>query len=248
MGIFLAAPIAGAVALLCGPVPARAADAGRQPAAAPHAARAVQATQSGLRGGVDAFVAKLDASSLIAPSLLFIPMTPCRVADTRSAYGPFGGPALGGGQARDFSIPSSACGIPAGARAYSFNIAVVPGGWLGFLSVWPAGQPRPVVATLNSLDGRIKSNSAIAAAGAGGAVSVYASDPTHVIIDINGYFVDALAGGGAPAFYPVAACRVLDTLLPAGPLGGPALTGGSRANFPSSRAPAGCRPPQRPTR
>lgn len=45
----------------------------------------------------------------------------------------------------------SACGIPATASAYSLNITVVPrAGTLGYLTVWPTGQPQPVVSTLNS--------------------------------------------------------------------------------------------------
>jgi hypothetical protein len=64
----------------------------------------------------------------------------------------------------------------------------VPVTTLGFLTSWPAGLTRPLAATLNSLDGRIKSNAAIVPAGTGGTISIYASDATQVILDINGYF------------------------------------------------------------
>ena len=40
--------------------------------------------------------------------LQFIPVTPCRVADTRNPPGPFGGPSLSGGTSRDFAIPAAA--------------------------------------------------------------------------------------------------------------------------------------------
>jgi len=98
--------------------------------------------------------------------LTFHSMTPCRVADTRNNKGAFGGPALTGGAARDFFLPLGACDIPASARAYSMNVAVVPRGPLGFLTVWPSGQSRPLASTLNSLDGRVRSNAAIVPAGA----------------------------------------------------------------------------------
>jgi hypothetical protein len=155
-------------------------------------------------------------------ALRFVPITPCRIADTRNTNGPFGGPLLGANTPRDFNIPASACGIPANAAAYSLNLTVVPVGPLGYLSVWPAGQTQPLVSTLNSLDGRIKANAAIVPAGINGAVTLYASDSTHAIIDINGYFVPA---SGAPnlAFYPVTPCRVADTRNPTGDFGGPAL-------------------------
>ena len=106
-------------------------------------------------------------SPVVTPSASrFVPVTPCRIADTRSAAGPFGGPGLPRQTSRDFAIPNSACGIPSTAVAYSLNVAVVPSGTLGFLTLWPTGQTQPLVATLNSFDGRIKSNAAIVPAGA----------------------------------------------------------------------------------
>ncbi len=44
---------------------------------------------------------------------------------------------------------------------------------------------------MNSPDGRIKANAAIVPAGADGAVSVYVTDTTDVILDIDGYFTPA---------------------------------------------------------
>jgi hypothetical protein len=155
-------------------------------------------------------------------ALRFVPITPCRVADTRNPTGAFGGPILGAAVSRDFNIPASACGIPANAVAYSLNLTVVPLGALSYLSVWPAGQSQPLVSTLNSLDGRIKANAAIVPAGVNGAVTLFASDPTHAIIDINGYFVPA-SGAQNLAFYPVTPCRIADTRNAAGTFGGPSL-------------------------
>jgi len=165
-----------------------------------------------------------------APTL-FMPMVPCRIADTRKTVGAFGGPAITGGSSRDFAIPDSACGIPPNATAYSLNVAVVPAHTLGYLTVWPAGQPQPLVATLNSVDGRIKSNAAIVAAGADGAIRVFATDTTDVILDVNGYFVPAGATG-ALAFYAVTPCRIADTRNPAGLFGGPDLTAKGIRAFP----------------
>jgi hypothetical protein len=167
----------------------------------------------------------------VAPALRFVPITPCRIADTRTAAGPFGGPTISGGGSRDFTIPNSACGVPSTAQAYSLNVAVVPPAALGYLTLWPAGQTRPVASTLNSLDGRVKSNAAIVPAGTGGAVSVFASDTTNVILDINGYFVPA-TDPTALAFYPITPCRIADTRTATAPLGGPSLGGGTSRTFP----------------
>jgi sugar lactone lactonase YvrE len=163
-------------------------------------------------------------------ALYFVPITPCRVLDTRHAAGPFGGPSIAGQTSRSFVIPDSACGIPSNAQAYSMNVAVVPQGPLGFLTVWPTGQSQPNVATLNSTDGRIKSNAAIFPAGTGGSVSIFATNTADVVLDINGYFLPA--GGTGLQFYPVTPCRLVDTRHPNGPLAGPFIGGQSTRTFP----------------
>jgi hypothetical protein len=183
-------------------------------------------------GQYDGFLASVSYSH----PLLFVPLTPCRLVDTRLPAGAFGGPAIAGGGSRDFVVPASACGVPATAQAYSLNVTVAPHGMLGFLTIWPSGESRPFVSLLNSIDARIKSNAAILPAGAGGAVSVYATDTTDVVLDIDGYFV---TDPSALAFYPLTPCRVADTRSGAGPLGGPSLLAGSSRTFPLLSA-AGC--------
>ncbi len=160
----------------------------------------------------------------------FIAATPCRVVDTRSPNGPFGGPVLQGNTSRSFPLPQSThCNIPSSA-AYSLNVTVVPRRPLGYLTIWPTGQGQPLVSTLNSPDGRVKANAAIVPAGTQGAVSVYVTDTTDVIIDIDGYF--ATPGQTTYAFYPLPPCRVIDTRGPNGDLGGPYLHGQVQRDFP----------------
>jgi FtsP/CotA-like multicopper oxidase with cupredoxin domain len=163
-------------------------------------------------------------------ALQFIPVTPCRVADTRNATGPFGGPELAAGASRVFDVPQSSCGIPSAAVAYSLNVTVVPTGVLDYLTLWPSGEAQPVVSTLNSLDGRVKANAAITPAGVNGGVSVFAYNATHVILDIDGYFVPSGAAS-ALAFYPVTPCRVADTRGATGALGGPFMPANSSRAF-----------------
>ncbi len=163
--------------------------------------------------------------------LLFVPVTPCRVADTRNPDGPFGGPEIAASASRSFVIPQSSCGIPATAAAYSLNVTVVPPGPLGYLSIWPTGELQPYVSTLNSSDGRVKANAAIVDAGEGGAVSVYMSNASHVVLDIDGYFTPVEANPAGLVFYSVTPCRIVDTRKPNGPLGGPFMTAGSTRSF-----------------
>jgi hypothetical protein len=144
--------------------------------------------------------------------LNYVPIPPCRVADTRAGGGftaAFGPPSLAAGTERSFPIQSSACGVPAAAQAYSFNVAVVPHSVLGYLTLWPKGQSRPLVATLNSVDGRIKSSGAIISVG--GVISAYVTNDSDVGLDIDGYFVPAPAS--TLAFYPVMPCRMVDTRI-----------------------------------
>ena len=142
----------------------------------------------------------------IPSPLQFVAVTPCRLVDTRIRLrGP-----IQGGTSRDFPITQEGgCNIPTTAAAYSLNVSVVPQGPLGYLTIWPTGEGQPLVATLNSIDGRIKADAAIVPAGTNGAVSVYVTQTTNVVLDINGYF--APASGSTLAFYPLTPCRVADT-------------------------------------
>jgi uncharacterized repeat protein (TIGR03803 family) len=164
-------------------------------------------------------------------ALQFVTVTPCRLVDTRPQYG--GSGPIPGGTYRNFPIPQEGgCHIPTSAAAYSLNVSVVPQGSLAYLTIWPTGENQPLVSTLNSIDGRIKADAAIVPAGAGGAVSVYVTNTTNVILDINGYF--APVSGSTLAFYPLTPCRVADTRktnFPSG-LGAPYLTGGQKRDFP----------------
>jgi hypothetical protein len=67
-------------------------------------------------------------------------------------------------------------------------VTVVPDGVLYYVTAWPAGSSQPLVSTLNSFDGSVVANAAIVPAGTNGAISIYVTNPTQVILDINGYF------------------------------------------------------------
>jgi hypothetical protein len=76
---------------------------------------------------------------------------PCRVLDTRT---------VGNGQpfSGTLSPPVNVAGGPCAiswAQAYVFNATVVPQGPLGYLTLWPDGQPRPLAATFISARGSI---------------------------------------------------------------------------------------------
>ena len=158
--------------------------------------------------------------------LYYVPIGPCRLADTRDASQPpgFGPPSLIATQTRNFVIPTNnRCHIPNDASAYALNLTAVPKtGSLDYVTVWPDDQPQPVVSTLNSWDGRVKANSLIVGAGAADqGVSVFATDNTDAILDVTGYFIGPFfytGDTGLNYFTPpgVAACNVYNTLSPGG--------------------------------
>jgi hypothetical protein len=137
--------------------------------------------------------AGIQNTQVSANALVFVAITPCRVLDTRTGRGftgAFGPPSLAANTSRSFPFQTSAtCSIPTIAQAYSLNVAVVPQGPLGFLRIWPTGQTQPTVSTLNDSLGVVLANAAVIAAGTpNGSVSVFVTNTTDVIIDINGYY------------------------------------------------------------
>ena len=145
---------------------------------------------AGASGSIDVFASNttnlvIDINGYFAPmgtgGLSLYGVTPCRVVDTRQ---PSGAPAI---TSLDVAVNASACGIPVGAQAHVMSVTVVPQGSLGYLTLWPQGQTRPLVSTLNALDGAITSNLAIVPT-TNGSISAFASNATHMILDISGYF------------------------------------------------------------
>ncbi|MBK8598926.1 MAG: hypothetical protein IPP07_09315 [Holophagales bacterium] len=127
-----------------------------------------------------------------ADPTVFIPYSPCRLVDTRGATGAYGGPKLSGGSSRSFDLNShpTCTGIPYGVSAYSLNFTVTETDGAGFLLVYPTGSAAPTVSTVNYVAGQTVANAAIVPADAAGSISVVAGvSGTHVIVDVNGYFL-----------------------------------------------------------
>jgi hypothetical protein len=68
-----------------------------------------------------------------------------------------------------------------------FIATVVPPGFLGYITMWPQGQSQPPASTLNAYDGAITNDMAIVPTTTG-SISVFPSAPTHLVLDIFGYF------------------------------------------------------------
>jgi hypothetical protein len=177
----------------------------------------------------------LDVNGYFVPAesvgISFHAAVPCRIADTRATA------PIRAGQTRTFPMTAGNCSIPASATAYSLNFTAVPTVPLGYLTAWPAGPAMPLASTLNSPTGTVTANAAIVRAGTNGEMSVFATNDTHVVIDINGYF----GPPGLPAplsFYPMTPCRIADTRLGSGTFGGPVMHAAETRSYPVSQS--GC--------
>ena len=96
-------------------------------------------------------------------------------------------------------------GVPAsGVGAVSLNVTATEPAAGGFVTVFPCGA-RELVSSLNYSVGQTVANSVIAPVSASGSVCFFSSAPTHLVVDVNGWFA---AGAGYSALSPL---RVFDT-------------------------------------
>jgi hypothetical protein len=124
----------------------------------------------------------------------FVPITPCRLMDTRPAFqvGSRGTP-LGPGET--YSVAGTGtvgqCTIPAGATGLQLNVTAVNASLLTYLTLWPAGQTRPTASSLNPAPGQPPTPNAVTASLGGGQFSIYNLQGTvDVIADVVGYYTN----------------------------------------------------------
>jgi hypothetical protein len=138
----------------------------------------------------------------IANDLVFVPITPCRIADTRLAGGQIAANtsrAIDVTQVSDYSSQGGAasnCGGAGSAGSYAaaaLNFTVVTPALAGYITAYPFGSTRPVAATVNYAAGDIVGNYAVVKLDQGASaaeLSVYSFAATHLVIDIVGYYIN----------------------------------------------------------
>jgi hypothetical protein len=141
----------------------------------------------------------------------YIPFGPMRIVDTRSNSGYFGaGSTLKPGATLTFSV----VGYPIYPSALVLNVTATnttANG--GYLTIWPAGQTKPLASNLNWNAGQTVANRVIVPVGTNLSVSIYnASGNTDVIVDISGYLTDTTLGIASGSYYnAVSPQRICDT-------------------------------------
>jgi len=155
------------------------------------------------------------AFGLVAATGQYQPLQPMRILDTRSRLGGFG--TLGAGQSIDVqvagvaNIPAATSATPPSAAV--LNVTVTNPTAAGFLTIFPAGVPRPLASNLNFVPGKTVPNLVEVALGSGGKVTVFnAAGSTDVIFDVAGWVsTQGTVTGTAGLYRPLLPARLLDT-------------------------------------
>lgn len=139
------------------------------------------------------------ASAASSTEGLFVPFTPGRLLNTRELSGPTSGTS---GE----KVPANATfalqvagrlDVPAtGAKAVALNITAVRADDRGFIKAYPGGATEPPTSSINFTNpGQVVANHAITSINTTtGGITLQPSQPTHIVVDANGYFLAA----GAP--------------------------------------------------
>lgn len=140
-------------------------------------------------------------------SATMVPITPCRVLDSRLDPGS----PIASGVDHTLTVRRE-CGIPDTATAINFNATVVSPPGPGFVTLYPGGATRPTASSLNFKSGEVSGNAGYVGlnpdASGGDDVGIYiATNPAglaaHLVLDITGYqagslteLASALTGAG----------------------------------------------------
>ena len=138
-----------------------------------------------------------------AADLVFVPITPCRLLDTRIAGGQ-----IAAGTVRSFDVTAvsdysfqggnaSNCGGAGAAGSFAavaINFTIVsPVGGPGHMTVFPFGGTQPTASSLNFNSGDVRGNLGIFQLDQGPSaneLSVFVTHTTHLVGDMVGYFIN----------------------------------------------------------
>ena len=163
----------------------------------------------------------------------FVPITPCRLLDTRAAnlVGTRSTPlAATETMATPVWGTNGNCTIPTGATGVSMNVVAVNPTAASYLTVFPSDQPLPLSSNLNWVaDQAPTPNAVTVSASTDGRISFYNNAGTvDIAVDVVGYYEPSSSGPAGPSG-PVG---------PAGPAGATGATGLSGPPGPSGVTPA----------
>lgn len=142
----------------------------------------------------------------ISNDLVFVPITPCRIADTRLAGG-----AIAANSVRHFDVTAvsdysfqggnasncNGAGAAGSFAAAAFNLTVAAPFSNGYITAFPFLGTQPLASNLNYVAGQTVANFAIVKLDQGASaneLSIYSFAQTHVIVDLVGYYINPVLG------------------------------------------------------
>ena len=164
-----------------------------------------------MAAAVSLFTFSTSASAQIgslSKDLVFTPLTPCRIMDTRNP-GAASGMILAGttrtffGNSTASNYPSQGgllgtCGIPyiTDVAAIVLNVTVTQPAAAGYITVFPADAAQPLASSVNFTAGAVVANNAtlkISQASASGQFKIFSTTNVHVVGDVVGYYAKPVA-------------------------------------------------------
>jgi cell wall-associated NlpC family hydrolase len=117
----------------------------------------------------------------------FSAQAPQRLVDTRTTTG-----AVAANGVLRVALPSAQAGVA------TVNVTVAGARGRGYVTAFPCGTDRPVASNLNFTAGDVVANAAVVPVGAGGAICLFTSAATSLVVDLNGTFLATYGASGTP--------------------------------------------------
>lgn len=130
----------------------------------------------------------LDVTGWYAPTgASFYPLSPHRVADSRSGLG-LRGPLVGGVENR-LTLAGDGTQVPAGATAVVVSLTATSAPRNTWVTTWQPGTPAPSTSDVNVMPGESRANLVIVPLAANGQASLkIGNDQAQVVVDVLGYY------------------------------------------------------------
>lgn len=153
------------------------------------------------------------AHAAASPGSVYTPVTPTRLADTRRVFGtaPAGRPAAEAVRRVQITGRPEVT-VPTAAVAVVLNVTAVGAEGDGYVTVYPAGAAVPNASNLNTAGvGYVGANLVTVRLGQGGAVELYTSVGTDLLVDVAGYYAPVAGAVAAGRTVPAGPTRAYDT-------------------------------------
>ena len=141
----------------------------------------------------------------LSADLVFTPLTPCRIVDTRVAGGPILANTTRGYKAWGASFAAQGgaatnCGIPQNTNVAALELNLVVVGTLadGYITAFPFGVTQPNASTLNYFAGAVLANGATVKVSQTSQAfdwNLYTLATTHFVADVTGYYSRPVSAG-----------------------------------------------------